>query len=71
MIPYDDSLPEWKPIRYERRWHIWRKVGDQVERSVESFGNRATALVVAETLNGEQRAVFDKMLRDMLKGDQE
>ena len=67
MIPYDDKLPQWKPARYEGRWVIWRKSGSYVQRSAESFSNRATALVVAETLNGEERGRFDRMLKDMLK----
>lgn len=49
------DIPLWRPVRFEGRWHVWRKHPTGAERSVESFGNRSTALVVAETMNGELR----------------
>lgn len=57
------DIPLWQPILYERRWHVWRKMPLGTERSVEGFGNRATALVVAETLNGELLQMWEKATR--------
>jgi len=65
MIPPDDTshLPQWKPALYHGRWHIFRKHPNGDERSIESFGNRSTALVVAETLNGAERLEWRRLMR--------
>jgi len=57
-----DFLPQWKPVLYEGRWHVWREHPTGAQRSVESFGNRSTALVVAETLNGEELREWNRQL---------
>lgn len=63
MDRYAIDIPLWQPVLYERRWHVWRKTPGGSERSTEGFGNRSTALVVAETLNGELLQMWEKALR--------
>lgn len=68
MIPYEPpKLPQWKPVVFEGRWHVYRNHPTGMQRSIESFGNRSTALVVAETLNGEERARFERTFKQVLR----
>jgi hypothetical protein len=63
LTGYEDTVPQWRPIKGDDlRWYVWRQGPGVLQKSVESFSNRATALVVATTLNSEQRLRWEKAM---------